>query len=460
MKEFMNKNKNMKHIFTIIILCLLGYNSVTAQTKNLGPNVNSVNHEIRPFATKNKLFFVKESVSLRKKYDKQEIWMSERDSTGEWGVATKLPDIINSQKYNGVYWASEDGNTILIRGAYDGTTNKTYRGFSTSKFQNGQWSKPVPVIVKDYNALSRGTYTGATMSPDQRVLIMYFSNETNDENNDLWISILNDSTMEYSKPTKLSISTDDYDEFSAYLASDNKTVFFASDREGGFGSVDIWMTKRVDSTWMNWTIPINIGAPFNSDKWDAYFTIADDSTAFFATYKKYSLPSEMGGSDLVSAILPEAFRPERPIEPIHDTVIITILKSDTVFKTIICDPLDTMSVAQLNTQLKRGKILFDYGSSVLRSDAYRALDIIAKMMQQNADMKIQLGGHSDNIGTTNGNQKQSEERAVSAMGYLMSKGIARNRIETKGYAGTKPVGDNTTDYGRQLNRRVEIIIQQ
>ena len=56
----------MKHIFTIIILCLLGYNSVTAQTKNLGPKVNSVNHEIRPFATKNKLFFVKESVSVRK----------------------------------------------------------------------------------------------------------------------------------------------------------------------------------------------------------------------------------------------------------------------------------------------------------------------------------------------------------------------------------------------------------
>ena len=449
----------MKKIFKLTILWLLIYNSVIAQTKNIGPNVNTINHEIRPIVTNNKLFFIKEPASNRKKYDIQEIWMSEKDSSGEWDTAKKLPDILNRQTYNGVYWASEDGNTILIRGIYDETTKKTRIGLSTSKFENGEWSKPEPVIVKDYNLLSRGTYNGATMSSDNRVLIMYFTNEEYGEMNDLWVSILNDSTMEYSRPVKLNISTEEFDEFSPYLASDNKTLFFASDRNGGFGSSDIWMTKRADSNWLNWTIPINVGAPFNSDGWDAYFSIGDDGkTAYLARNKKHSLPSSMGGADIVTAPLPELLQPEKPIEPIHDTIIITILKCDTIYKTIPCDPLDTMSMVGLNSELKRGKILFDYGSSVLRSDAYKVLDIIIKIMEKNPSLKIELAGNSDNMGTTKGNQKQSLERAESATGYLTGKGISKNRIETKGYGSTKPIADNKTDYGRQLNRRVDVVI--
>jgi len=444
-----------------MILSLLMYNSVNAQTKNVGPNINTVNHEIRPIATDSRLFFVKEPASHRKKDNRQEIWMSERDSTGGWGVATKLPDILNRQIYNGVYWASEDGNTILTRGIYDETTKETYRGFSTSKFQNGEWSKPVPVIVKDYNILSRGMYTGATMSTDQRVLIMYFTNETNGDMNDLWVSILNDSTMEYSRPVKLNISTEDFDEFSPYLSSDNKTLFFASDRDGGFGSSDIWMTKRADSSWLNWTIPINIGAPFNSDDWDAYFSIGDDGKiAYLATNKKYSLPSSMGGADIITAPLPELLQPEKPIEPIHDTIVITIVKCDTIYKTIPCNPLDTMSMDNLTKELKKGRILFDYGKSILRSDAFYKLDVMVAILQKNPDMQIELVGHSDSLGNAKGNMKQSIERAQSARGYLLAKGIDDSRIIVKGYGDKKPVATNKTDAGRQLNRRVEIVIEQ
>ena len=117
----------MRNILRIMILWLLMYNSVTAQTKNVGPKVNTIDHEIRPIVTDTKLFFVKEPSGKGKKNDRQEIWMSERDSSGDWGTAVKLPDILNRQRYNGVYWASEDGNTILMRGIYDENTNETYR---------------------------------------------------------------------------------------------------------------------------------------------------------------------------------------------------------------------------------------------------------------------------------------------------------------------------------------------
>ena len=90
----------------------------------------------------------------------------------------------------------------------------------------------------------------------------------------------------------------------------------------------------------------------------------------------------MGGADIITAPLPEILQPEKPIEPIHDTIVITILKCDTIYKTIPCDPLDTMSMTGLKKELKRGKILFDYGSSVLRSDAYKTLDVIIKIMEK------------------------------------------------------------------------------
>ena len=117
-----------------------------------------------------------------------------------------------------------------------------------------------------------------------------------------------------------------------------------------------------------------------------------------------------------------------------------------------------MNSDQLKKEFNKGKILFDFGSSTLRPDAYRELDVIAKMMKNNPNMKIELGGHTDAIGIDKRNQKQSEERAKSAKSYLMAKGIEGNRIETKGYSNTKSISDNKTDAGRQLNRRVDITV--
>jgi outer membrane protein OmpA-like peptidoglycan-associated protein len=79
-------------------------------------------------------------------------------------------------------------------------------------------------------------------------------------------------------------------------------------------------------------------------------------------------------------------------------------------------------------------------------------------MQKNPNIKIELGGHSDALGDSKKNQKQSEERAMSTKGYLLSRGVDESKVIIKGYSNTEPVGDNTTDFGRQLNRRVDIKI--
>ena len=90
----------MKNIFKLTILWLLMYSSVNGQTKNIGPKINTIDHEVRPIVTNDKLFFVREPARIGKKNNRQEIWMSERDTTGEWGQSVKLPNIVNCQKYN------------------------------------------------------------------------------------------------------------------------------------------------------------------------------------------------------------------------------------------------------------------------------------------------------------------------------------------------------------------------
>jgi len=447
----------MKNLLTIIALFAISLGQTQAQNlKNLGSKVNSVKHEIRPIVSKDggAMFFTVDGGPANRKG--QDIWMSIRSVDSGWMKAERMSDYINSQKYNGVYWCSSSGRRILLRGEYD---QKNTRGLSFSEIVDGRWSVPSPVKIKNYSTLSRGIYTGATLSSDEKVMILYFSDETNSDMNDLWISRLDTATGEYSFPLRLNISTEETDEISPYISPDDKTLFFASDRRGGFGSYDIWMVKRLDSTWMNWTNPMNIGAPFNSKKWDAYFSIGDNgNTGYVATNWVHSLPSGCGGADIASAELPDYLRPEYPkvVEPIHDTLYV----HDTIKFTIPCSPLDTMSTGRLHEELTRSRVLFDFGRSDLRSDAYYKLDVTVEIMKRNPAIKIEVGGNTDAIGVSARNQKQSDERAQSVKSYLISKGIDPSRIVAKGYSNTRPIGSNKTDEGRQLNRRADIEITQ
>ena len=69
------------------------------------------------------------------------------------------------------------------------------------------------------------------------------------------------------------INLPEYDEMTPYLAADGVTLYFSSDRPGGLGDNDIWMTKRLDNTWQKWSDPVNLGAPINTPDWDAFFTL-------------------------------------------------------------------------------------------------------------------------------------------------------------------------------------------
>jgi outer membrane protein OmpA-like peptidoglycan-associated protein len=101
---------------------------------------------------------------------------------------------------------------------------------------------------------------------------------------------------------------------------------------------------------------------------------------------------------------------------------------------------------------------FDFDKATLRADSYDQLKELLEYLQRHDDVKIEIGGHTDNIGTDAHNLKLSQDRANTIRNYLTGKGIKATRLTAKGYGATVPVADNSTEEGRQLNRRTEVRI--
>ena len=101
-------------------------------------------------------------------------------------------------------------------------------------------------------------------------------------------------------------------------------------------------------------------------------------------------------------------------------------------------------------------ILFDTGKATLQDSSTSTLNEIIKLLQQDVALKLRIEGHTDNVGAAASNQILSQKRADAVRTWLVSHGIAADRLTAKGYGDTKPVSDNSTDDGRAKNRRVEL----
>ena len=101
---------------------------------------------------------------------------------------------------------------------------------------------------------------------------------------------------------------------------------------------------------------------------------------------------------------------------------------------------------------------FDFGKANLRPESFKALDDLIDYLQRRPTEKIELGGHTDNIGNETKNRFLSLERAKAIVAYLIGKGISEDRLTAKGYGSEFPIEENTTEAGRQKNRRSEVKI--
>jgi outer membrane protein OmpA-like peptidoglycan-associated protein len=105
--------------------------------------------------------------------------------------------------------------------------------------------------------------------------------------------------------------------------------------------------------------------------------------------------------------------------------------------------------------IRINNVFFDFAKATLQPESYPELDRVVEMMKLNNNFKIEIRGHTDNVGGEANNQTLSENRAQSVRNYIISKGINDSRVTSIGFGESKPVSANTSEKGRQENRRVE-----
>ena len=174
---------------------------------------------------------------------------------------------------------------MLIKEAYNNGRYET-RGYSFSKKTTNGWSVPQKLEIAGYERMSQGQYDCGFLSADGKVLIMSFSEKKNSKEDDLYVSF-RQKDGSWSKPVSLGPDVNTkFTETTPFLAADGATLYFSSNREGGQGSNDIYICKRVDKTWKHWSKPQNLGPKINTEGYDAYYSIpAAGDYAYMTSFK-------------------------------------------------------------------------------------------------------------------------------------------------------------------------------
>jgi outer membrane protein OmpA-like peptidoglycan-associated protein len=132
--------------------------------------------------------------------------------------------------------------------------------------------------------------------------------------------------------------------------------------------------------------------------------------------------------------------------------LMSISQYTEVEKDLFLVPIEVGETIALNN------VFFEQGKPVLKSQSYPELDRLVQIMEENPSIRIELAGHTDNVGNKEALMKLSEDRVMAVKAYLEKKGIKKDRITGKGYGPVQPIAPNNTDEGRQRNRRVEFRI--
>ncbi|MEM8968263.1 MAG: OmpA family protein [Bacteroidota bacterium] len=476
---------------------------------NLGRKVNSIYHESAPVLSPdgNTLYFtITNHPENNKGTDgSQDIWFTERGEGGNWLPSKHLDEPFNQEDYNQVMSVSADGQEVLVRSG-----NSKKWEFATVRKMNGEWQKPQELHISNFDGMCRGRFNGGFMSYDKKVILLYFSEVKDSKISDLYVSFV-ESPGKWSTPVKIAALNTRQDDFGPYLAPDNRTLYFASNRPGGHGGADVYRTVRQDDTWQKWSKPENVGSPVNTKGFDAFYAVGQTDSLVFTTrahmsadgghldiyglekikkipppspvarlegmvmnqktqefieaqveimYKQEVLTSEATNQDegVYATELPQSGTYHLSVTAEGflaktDSVQFSEIYADTIlFKDIFLEPLEVGLSVRLNN------IFFDYNKTTLRSESFEELDKVVEMLKTNEGLHIEIGGHTDDRGSDNYNQQLSQGRAEAVRQYLVDHWIGQGRVTAVGYGESQPEVPNDGEENWQINRRVEFTI--
>lgn len=482
----------------------LVYNS---EPENLGPSINSEYDDLLPVISPDGT-----TLYISRVYspgntggieDYCDIYSS-RHVNDKWTPVVNINTPLNDADPNSVCSVSPDGNFLLLLNSYSDANT----GVSGAIWQGTSWSKPVDMAVKNfYNKAEDHEFY---LANDSKTLLMTINRDDSYGKKDIYVCFYQ-GELKFSEPLNLGpiVNTDEI-ETSPFLASDGVTLFYSTEGLPGYGSSDIFVTRRLDDTWTNWSKPQNIGKPVNTPDWDAYYTIpASGEYAYFVSYE-----NSLGEGDVFRIKLPGKAKPDPVVlivgkvlnsvtkEPVSATISYEFLSSGVEAGTArtdattgeykivlpygnkygfsanaqafipVSEHIDLTEVdgykeinrdlylvpVKIGETVRINNVFFDFGKSILRTESYPELNRIVSLINLNPDLEIEISGHTDNTGEDKVNLKLSDERAKAVKNYLVLKGIPETRVSAKGFGETKPVAGNDTEEGKQFNRRVEFTI--
>lgn len=492
-------------------------NPVPFHPKNLGASINSEFPEYFPCLTVDqktilytrRLPFPESPVG----YNEDFFIAIKKDGDSLWQTSSNLSKPINTENNEGAPSLSPDGQILFFTACeFLGDYGPQREGlgscdlFYTLKSGN-TWERPNNLGTK-INSIHWETQPSFSSDGKTLYFIRGKKSRSGSRTGDIYTSTLGPNGWTEPQMLPANINTK-MNEESVFIHPDGKTLYFSSDGHPGMGNLDIFISRKDEQG--NWSDPINLGYPINTHKNENSLLVsADGKEAYFASDREEGY----GGLDLYSFELPEQFKPQavsyfagvisdkeskQPLGarfelidlstgelivesysnpgngeflvslPVGKDYALNASKPGYLFYSENFSLSDASNVIpeKKNVPLQAIKvgesivlknIFFETAKYNLVSKSKIELDKLVTFLQKNGKVSIEISGHTDSVGNEQANKVLSENRAKAVLDYLIEKGISPERLSAKGYGAENPIASNETEKGRALNRRTEFKI--
>lgn len=481
--------------FQILSDSLLNFSPV-----KLPAEINTDMHEYFPALSVDD----KQLIFTRRVSGQEDIYISNKDSLGNWIKARLMPGVNTREGNEGGHCISADGRLFIFTACRREGGFGSCDLFISYKASDGSWSKAMNMGASINTAAWDAQ---PSLSPDKRTL--YFASTRGGGKSKIYYATLqeNGSYGDVKKLGKPIASKGN--EWAPFIAYDNETLYFSSDGHIGLGDRDLFLSRRDSSG--NWTEPINLGPPLNTKR--------EEGTIFInASADKGYITSDIDGSLDIYEFTPDESISPKPVtyiegyvydslerKTLNATVSVLRLKDSTTVAELntnrdgyylTCLPLDEeyafwveksgylfysshheirdtlgihnplqihiplLAITDIaeNAGITLRNILYETGSSKLLPTAYPELNKLLNFLNENPSIAIRIIGHTDDIGAEKDNQVLSENRAKSVIDYLIKNGISPSRLTSEGKGELEPLVPNDSPANRKINRRTEVKI--
>ncbi|MFN5334812.1 MAG: OmpA family protein [Bacteroidota bacterium] len=480
--QFADIHKNDKYIFT---------------PQNLGDDINSIHSEYFPSLT----IDGSQLVFTRRINNNEDFFVSAKTNDA-WGTAIPMPGNVNSMQNEGAQNISQDGK-MLVYTACNREDGEGSCDLYVSYLMKDKWSEGQNLgrIINTDQWESQ-----PCLSPDKRSLYFAARLPGGFGGSDLYVSnVQPDGRWGFPENMGPQINTVG-DESSPFIHADNQTFYFTSNGHQGYGGTDLFLMRKNASG--TWGIPENLGYPINTINDEGTLIVsADGKTAYYASDRSDS----KGGLDIYQFVLPTYARPlatywvsgkvfdKKNKEGLPAIIELIELNTGNLISKLQTNDDGTYLVPlpsgknyafnvarkgylfysssffleqsaknniyqkdiplipiEAGSKIILENIFFNTGSAELQPTSTIELEKVIQLLRENQTLRIEIIGHTDNVGKDADNLTLSNNRAKAVVDFLIGKGVAPRRLSAKGLGATQPVATNDTEEGRAQNRRTEL----